>query len=631
MTLMDESAELLRAYAESGSEPAFRQLVERHVGLVFGTALRRVGGDAHLAQDVVQTVFTDLAVGARRPGKLRAEDIRCLAAWLHHHTCLKAAEILRSERRRALREHAVAMNAPEAHEPAPDWHELAPVLDDALGELSAEDRQAVLLRFFEARDWRSIGQSLGLGDDAVQKRVSRALEKLRAKLRHRGIASSAAGLTAVLMAHAASAAPVGLAALTSGAALASAVGATTGVAAVAAPVGLLAETLALLMHAKKWTALAALVLLGAATTPLWLHRTPPPPVVVQFTTPAPTNSAAPPPAEAGFRWADIESEDYRQFIANLRASGAPEKLIRDVVGLELHREWAARSRAIRGTPTLGPYWKKRAPSEPDEEQQKQLAESFGTFDATLKELLGPGVSQQDSMSLLHTQVGQLDYKLAWLPPEVEGLCRTALAQVEVGRDRSRGYSNADQALWLEQEVQALKPILTAEQLKEYRRRNDSNVSVKRSLVRHWEPSREEFEAYLSAMSANVRSLTVNSLVWSRAEEAKRTAAVTQLFGAERGEAFIRTTDITYQNAHDVIRRLELPADVPDQLYRIKRAALERDDTLRTSSGLAPEAIQTERAKIRQLAEEQFTALVGKTGTRALQQSDWPWWQQLKQP
>jgi RNA polymerase sigma factor (sigma-70 family) len=189
MTDMDESAQLLRAYAETGSEPAFRQLVEHHVGLVFGTALRRVGGDAHLAQDIVQTVFIDLAVGTRRLGKLRAEDIRCLAAWLHHHTCLKAAEILRSERRRALREHTVAMTVPEAHESGPDWRDLAPVLDGALGELSAEDRQAVLLRFFEQRDWRSIGQSLGLGDDAVQKRVARALEKLRVQLQRRGIRS----------------------------------------------------------------------------------------------------------------------------------------------------------------------------------------------------------------------------------------------------------------------------------------------------------------------------------------------------------------------------------------------------------------------------------------------------------
>jgi RNA polymerase sigma factor (sigma-70 family) len=624
---MDESADLLRAYAETGSEPAFRLLVERHVGLVFGTALRRVGGDAHLAQDIVQTVFTDLAVGMRRPGKLRAEDIRCLAAWLHRHTCLKAAETLRSERRRALREHAVAMTAPEALEPAPDWRDLAPVLDDALGELSADDRQAVLLRFFEHLDWRSIGQSLGLGDDAVQKRVARALEKLRVQLQRRGIRSTAAALAAVLTTHAATAAPVGLAATAAGAALAS----TAGLATVAAPIGLLAETLALLMHAKKWTALAALVLLGAATTPLWLHRTPPPPVVVQFTTPAPTNSAAPPAADSGFRWADIESEDYRQFIANLRASGAPEKLIRDVVGLELHREWAARSRAIRGTRTPGPYWKKSTVQELTEDQRKQLVASGQILEASLDSLLGTGFTLQDTINLVHLQTDPFGHKLAWLPPEVEAPARTALAQVEAGRDPSRGYSSADQTLWLEQEIQALKPILNTEQLEEYRKRNDSNISVKRSMVSHWQPSREEFEAYLSAMSANERSLTVDSLVWSRAEEAQRTAVVTQLFGAERGEAFIRTTDITYQNAHDVIRRLELPADVPDQLYRIKRAALERDDTLRTSSGLTPEAIQTERVKIRQWAEEQFTALVGKTGTSALQQSDWPWWRQLKQP
>jgi DNA-directed RNA polymerase specialized sigma24 family protein len=56
---MSDSQRLLADYANSGSELAFRELLTRYVDLVYSTALRLVGGDACLAQDVTQTVFAD--------------------------------------------------------------------------------------------------------------------------------------------------------------------------------------------------------------------------------------------------------------------------------------------------------------------------------------------------------------------------------------------------------------------------------------------------------------------------------------------------------------------------------------------------------------------------------------------
>ena len=58
---MIDDAELLRRYAEEGSEAAFAQLVNRHLNLVYRAALRRTNGDAHRAADVSQVVFTALA------------------------------------------------------------------------------------------------------------------------------------------------------------------------------------------------------------------------------------------------------------------------------------------------------------------------------------------------------------------------------------------------------------------------------------------------------------------------------------------------------------------------------------------------------------------------------------------
>jgi DNA-directed RNA polymerase specialized sigma24 family protein len=135
---MVDDQQLLRQYAADGSEAAFGELVGRYVNLVYSAALRRTGGDIHLAQDVAQMVFTDLA---RKASSLPRGVV--LGGWLHRATSYATAQLLRSERRRQAREQeAVAMNALTS-EPAPDWEQIHPLLDEALDRLGAADRDAL--------------------------------------------------------------------------------------------------------------------------------------------------------------------------------------------------------------------------------------------------------------------------------------------------------------------------------------------------------------------------------------------------------------------------------------------------------------------------------------------------------
>jgi RNA polymerase sigma factor (sigma-70 family) len=214
-----DNLKLLRDYADQGDEAAFRKLVERYVDMVYSAALRRVGGDAGLAQDVTQTVFTDLA---RKATSLRKVEL--LGGWLHRHTGFVASNLVRSEQRRQIREQeAVQMNA--THDSAESlWQQMMPLLDDTIESLEPEDRQAILLRFFERHDFRHIGSTLGISDDAAQKRVSRALEKLRGLLTSRGVKLSAVILGTLLAGKVVAAAPSGLAASISKAALVGAAG-----------------------------------------------------------------------------------------------------------------------------------------------------------------------------------------------------------------------------------------------------------------------------------------------------------------------------------------------------------------------------------------------------------------------
>lgn len=205
---MNDDATLLRLYATEGSQPAFTELVRRHVDLVYGAAMRRVGGDIHRATEVSQEVFTALA---RSAGKLSHHTI--LPAWLHTASRNAALNLMISEQRRLARETAALSleSATGAGSAVPDWEQVRPLLDSAIDELSETDRAAVVLRFLERRPFAEIAAVIRVSEDAARMRTDRALDKLRGALARRGITSTAAALGALVSSQPLISAPAGLA------------------------------------------------------------------------------------------------------------------------------------------------------------------------------------------------------------------------------------------------------------------------------------------------------------------------------------------------------------------------------------------------------------------------------------
>jgi RNA polymerase sigma factor (sigma-70 family) len=180
--------------------------------LVYSVALRLVRSQP-IAEEVAQSVFTDLA---RNADKLRADTI--LSAWLYRVAYRTAVDVVRKESRRQNREQkAVEMAAMNSE--SSEWTHIEPLLDEGVQALDETDRAAVLLRYFENKSLREVGQQLSVSDDAAQKRVSRAVERLREFFAKRGVAVGAGGLVVVISANAVQAAPVGLAATISSAAV----------------------------------------------------------------------------------------------------------------------------------------------------------------------------------------------------------------------------------------------------------------------------------------------------------------------------------------------------------------------------------------------------------------------------
>jgi RNA polymerase sigma factor (sigma-70 family) len=199
--------DLVRKYAARNSEPAFETLVRRHVSLVYSVALRQVGNPAQ-AEEVTQAVFLILA---RKAARLRPDTV--LAAWLHETARFASASFLRGESRRRRREQEAYMQSQlQESSTNPAWEQLAPLLDEAIGQLGRADRNAVVLRFFQNKSAREIAAALNVHESAAQKRLNRAVEKLRAYFLKRSVTVSAGALIGALSVNSVHGAPAHLAA-----------------------------------------------------------------------------------------------------------------------------------------------------------------------------------------------------------------------------------------------------------------------------------------------------------------------------------------------------------------------------------------------------------------------------------
>ena len=196
--------ELLRDFVRQHDQPAFATVVRRHLDLVYATALRKVESQ-EAAEEIAQNVFATLA---RKAWQFSRDD--SLPAWLYRTTLLEAKEWWRGEVRRRRREQTAAelgttMKTPDEQ---PALRALLPLLDEALLSLREKDRTALLLRYYESQSLREVGAALNTSEDAAQKCVASALEKVAQFFQRRGFKTGTIVATAAALQHTATSAPL---------------------------------------------------------------------------------------------------------------------------------------------------------------------------------------------------------------------------------------------------------------------------------------------------------------------------------------------------------------------------------------------------------------------------------------
>jgi len=308
-----------------------------------------------------------------------------------------------------------------------------------------------------------------------------------------------------------------------------------------------------------------------------------------------------------FDWSGVESEDFRQYIANMREIGVPEATIQDIVIAEINRIYASRIRALYPAPETFEYWKAPAgrggrggpgggnvvPNTRDIDQQVRALENEKR--EVIRELLG--ISMQDALDQWNGRPSNQDYRLGFLTPEKRD-------QVTAMQDR---FQTEQRNLWGDEtlsneerrekfmalrqaEQDELRTLLTPQEYEDYELRTSRTAERMRGTLGSFSPSEQEFREIF-----RLRSEYEQQFFGQDVDDATRQAAESALeqslansLGQDRYEEYKLSQDDRYRSIYDFAQRNELPAETARAIYDIQSVAEAERSQILSDQSLAPQ-------------------------------------------
>jgi RNA polymerase sigma factor (sigma-70 family) len=612
-------AELLAAFARNRNEDAFRELVRRHLGMVFATA-RRLVGDAHEAEEITQTVFQ---LFAGKAGTIEAGQP--LAGWFYHTTRHHALHRIRSEGRRRQREQLAAdMNPATESAPPPPW---IAELEDALTELPAGERDALVLRFLEDRQLREVGRELGVSEEAARKRVTRALNRLRDVFARRGITASTGAITVALLGQAGVGVPAGL-----GATITTTVLGGTAVA--AATTALVTETTATTMNLINLKTAAAILTTAALTSTSTFLLVRQESVKEKHLISESATSEAPisQPSVANvitnpvretvkLDWRTVESMDYRRYIQNMRDAAVPEQTIADIIIADVNALFKPEFDAIKHKLNQErlQYWKTGGRDELASVAPEILGEYRNLMEQKkrlLKELLGTDAGDEEADLLV------LKDAHFFIAPErraavvaIEQRYEAESAVVPAGPDWAVRIAEIMKRKYAE-----IASVLTPEEKHLYDALLSPQASLLRMELQYFSPTKEEFDAIFGVRQKLDHYLNEVRIANAHGDDrlpedvGERSRLQQQellgLLGQDRFEQYERSRDPVYRSAVQLTESAGISGEVATAIYRLRQ-----DATRAYVENIAKHDLQGQQREdalrlLRDVAEAEIRRLIG---------------------
>lgn len=390
------------------------------------------------------------------------------------------------------------------------------------------------------------------------------------------------------------------------------------------------------MKARGWWIFSVLlnVALVAAVATLWRRVaavSPPSPVVASAERPG-AKAPSPMSARAAVRtrnpvvelgsqldWRQVESEDYRKYIANLRGINCPEETIRDIIIADVNKLFAARRTQVEVTPKEFKYWQADDTRQWDDpvlrERQRKIQDLEAERRALIKDLLG--VDYQQEAQKLVGGPSIFDRMYGFLPDDkrerVQGIVeRSSLLEQELYQEADGDLSSEQRARLkkLREETRAqLGASMSPAELEEYDLRNSPSAHSIRANLAGMELTADEFKALFRVRKAfDDRADETGGTTSDRDRDQKQLDdQMRGALGEARFAEYKRAQDPDFQNLFRVAERYQLPPSAAAKLYDIKRSADDYRRSLETNNQLIGEqryaAIQAMASEVQRSVKE----------------------------
>ena len=314
-------------------------------------------------------------------------------------------------------------------------------------------------------------------------------------------------------------------------------------------------------------------------------------------------------APSPFRWSEIESTDYRQYIANLRAVGCPEPVVRDIIMADLNQVFAPRAAAIWKA-RVPEYWQKSKAENANSEQLKELTALSKEKKAVLQDLLGVHLDEQQMINTVHLQVYGNEQNLLFLPADKRAAALQALADADFeiraeAVHAREGYSNEVDRKLFSETLQALAKVLTPAELEEFRLRGSPAANALRNEVQYFNCTPEEFRQLVDS-----REQAQNKNLGNLLDRTAATEEVRKLLGDERAKEFERVTDMFYINTCRAVEERGMPPESIEQAWQVTRDTRAAANLVARNSALSASERTSQLQSLQQQAEARLNELLG---------------------
>jgi hypothetical protein len=315
-----------------------------------------------------------------------------------------------------------------------------------------------------------------------------------------------------------------------------------------------------------------------------------------------------------FHWASVESEDYRLYIANMRAIGVPEETVRDIIIADVNKLFGRRLAGLYPSPEQFKFWQVEDRKTRDEERKReqQRRELEKEKRALIKELLG--IDYETAFARWSGRPDEDSYVLGFLAPEKQQQLQALQSKYREltralwgdGSGERTPEMRAQLAALRTQEAAEMAQLLGPQDYEQYLLRNSPIARNMRDNLSAFQPTEDEFRKIFQLRKA-LEEQTGGNRGNERMTREQRQTAQQQLeqqlestLGEERFAQYRMSQDDRYRSLDEFAQRSNVPRETVDAVYEMRRSAEEARRQVESNPALAPEVRQ---ATLQALAEE----------------------------